>query len=102
MSQTTQDAAALVPGATAPAPAAEPSTALPLQPVRVLRGFRLPGRDVDPEEGDEFELPRPLALELAMYHKVELIDDVSPTRVAAAKRAARKAAAAAQQPSQEG
>ena len=94
MPLTTQDAA-LVPGAAASAPAAQ--SAQPMQAVRVLRGFRLPGRDVDPDEGDEFEVPRPLALELAMYHKVELIDDVSATRVAAAKRATRKAAAAAQQ-----
>lgn len=42
-------------------------------PVRVLRQFLLPGHP-DPEPGDTLQLPRPMALELAMYRKVELID----------------------------
>jgi hypothetical protein len=48
----------------------------PLVPVRVLLQFLLPGSP-DPMPGDEIELPRPLAHELAMYHKVELLPAVA-------------------------
>lgn len=92
MPLTTQDAA-LVPGAAAPGQAAP--SAPPMQAVRCINGFRLPGREIDPAPGDEFEVPRPLALELAMYHKVELIEAIGSAPApapAAPKAAAAKAA----------